>query len=164
MCVCIRCLQSRPTRCDPMDCSPYGKAETWRIIKSQPYRKLRGECSRQRERQMSRAWETGKGMVYGTDRSRQGWPHKARAPWLTTEAASPVSGPTQFLHCRFSSSVQFGRSVVSNSSWPMNCSMPGFPVHHQLPEFTQTHVHWIGDAIQPSHPLSSPSPPALNLS
>ena len=47
---------------------------------------------------------------------------------------------------------------------PMNCSMPGLPVHHQLPEFTQTHVHWVCDAIQPSHPLSSPSPPALNLS
>ena len=42
----------------------------------------------------------------------------------------------------------------------MNRSMPGLPVHHQLPEFTQTHVHWVGDAIQPSHPLSSPSPPA----
>ena len=47
---------------------------------------------------------------------------------------------------------------------PMNCSTPGLPVHHQLPEFTQTHVHWAGDAIQPAHPLSSPSPPALNLS
>ena len=46
----------------------------------------------------------------------------------------------------------------------MDCSMPGLPVHHQLPEFTQTHVHWVGDAIQPSHPLSSPSPPAFNLS
>ena len=45
----------------------------------------------------------------------------------------------------------------------MNCSMPGLPVHHQLPEFTQTQVHWVGDAIQQSHPLSSPSP-ALNLS
>ena len=43
----------------------------------------------------------------------------------------------------------------------MNCSMPGLPVHHQLLEFTQTHVHRVGDAIQPSHPLSSPSPPAL---
>ena len=42
----------------------------------------------------------------------------------------------------------------------MNHSTPGLPVHHQLPEFTQTHVHWVGDAIQPSHPLSSPSPPA----
>ena len=46
----------------------------------------------------------------------------------------------------------------------MDCSTPSFPVHHQLLEFTQTHVHWVGDAIQPSHPLSSPSPPALNLS
>ena len=47
---------------------------------------------------------------------------------------------------------------------PMDHSTPGLPVHHKLPEFTQTHVHWLGDAIQPSHPLSSPSPPALNLS
>ena len=47
---------------------------------------------------------------------------------------------------------------------PMNCSTPGLPVHHQLPEFTQTHAHWVGDAIQPSHPLSSPSPPAPNPS
>ena len=47
---------------------------------------------------------------------------------------------------------------------PMNRRTPGLPVHHQLSEFIQTHVHWVGDAIQPSHPLSSPSPPALNLS
>ena len=47
---------------------------------------------------------------------------------------------------------------------PMNCSTPGLPVHHQLPEFTQTHVHRVGDAIQPSHSLSSPSPPAPNPS
>ena len=46
---------------------------------------------------------------------------------------------------------------------PKNRSMPGLPVHHQLPEFTQTHVHLVGDAIQPSHPLSTPSPPAFNL-
>ena len=46
----------------------------------------------------------------------------------------------------------------------MDCSTPDFPVHHQLPEHAQTHVHWVGDAIQPSHPLSSPSPPAFNLS
>ena len=46
----------------------------------------------------------------------------------------------------------------------MNCSMPGLPVHHQLPKFTQTHVHRVGDAIQPSHPLSSPFPPAPNPS
>ena len=47
---------------------------------------------------------------------------------------------------------------------PMNHNTPGLPVHHQLPESTQTHFHWVGDAIQPSHPLSSPSPPALSLS
>ena len=46
----------------------------------------------------------------------------------------------------------------------MNCSTPGLPVHHQLPESTQTHVHRVGDAIQPFHPLSSPSPPAFTLS
>ena len=46
---------------------------------------------------------------------------------------------------------------------PMDCSMPSFPVHHQLPELTQTHVHRVGDAIQPPHPLLSPSPPAFNL-
>ena len=47
---------------------------------------------------------------------------------------------------------------------PMDCSTPGFPVHHQLPELAQTNVHWVGDAIQPSHPLLSPLPPAFNLS
>ena len=46
----------------------------------------------------------------------------------------------------------------------MDCNMPGFPVHHQLPELAQTHVYWVSGAIQPSHPLLSPSPPAFNLS
>ena len=63
------------------------------------------------------------------------------------------------------SSVQF--SLVTHLCLtlcdPMNCSRSGLPVHHQLPEFTQTHAHWISDAIQPSHPLSSPSPPTFNL-
>ena len=59
-------------------------------------------------------------------------------------------------------SVQFSPSVMSDCD-PMNCSLPGLPVHHKLPEFTQTHVHWVSDDIQPSHPLSSPSP-TFNLS
>ena len=46
---------------------------------------------------------------------------------------------------------------------PMDCSTPSLPVHHQLPEFPQIHVHWVGDAIQPSHPLSPPFPPAFNI-
>ena len=61
---------------------------------------------------------------------------------------------------QFSSVVQLCPSLCD----PMNCSMPGLPSHHQLPEFTQTHVHRVGDAVQSSHPLSSPSPPAPNPS
>ena len=52
---------------------------------------------------------------------------------------------------------------MSDSSWPHDCSTPGFPVLHYLPEFAETHVHWVSDAIQSSHPLPPPSPPALNL-
>ena len=62
-------------------------------------------------------------------------------------------------------SVKFSSVAQSCSTLcdPMDCSMPGLPVHHQLPEFTQTHVHWADDVIQPPHPLSSPSPLAFNL-
>ena len=66
----------------------------------------------------------------------------------------PGAGP------QFSSTIQSCLTLCN----PINYSTPGLPVHHQLPESTQTYVHWVGDAIQPSHPLSSPSPPALNLS
>ena len=66
----------------------------------------------------------------------------------------------QDISVQFSSVAQSCRTI----SDPMNHSTPGLPVHHQLPEFTQTHVHRSGDAIQPSHPLSSPSPPAPNPS
>ena len=59
---------------------------------------------------------------------------------------------------------QFSHSVTSDSLWPHGCSLPGFPVHYQLPGLAQTHVHWFGDAIQPSYPLSSPSSSAYNLS
>ena len=69
--------------------------------------------------------------------------------------------PTSYLACAWFGSVAQSCPTLCN---PMNGSMPDFHIHHQLPESTQTHVHWVGDAIQPSHPLSSPSPPALNLS
>ena len=64
------------------------------------------------------------------------------------------------VYLQFSSVTQLCPTLCN----PTNCSTPGLPVHYQLPEFTQTHVHWFGDAIQPSHPLSCPSPPAFNLS
>ena len=63
-------------------------------------------------------------------------------------------------HSQFSSVAQPCLTLCD----PMDCSTPDFPVHHQLPELTQTHVHCIGNAIEPSHPLLSPSPPAFNLS
>ena len=65
-----------------------------------------------------------------------------------------------FISVQFSSVTQLCPTLCN----PMNCSTPGLPVHHHLPEFTQTHVHRVRDAIQPSHPLSSPSPPAPNPS
>ena len=72
----------------------------------------------------------------------------------------PFGKGYQYYSFQFSSVIQSCPTLCN----PMNRRMPGLPVHHQLPESTQTHVHWVGDAIQPSHPLSSPSPPALNLS
>ena len=63
----------------------------------------------------------------------------------------------QYKSVHFSSVAQLFLTLCNR----MDCSTPGLPVHHQLPEFTQTHVHWVSDAIQPSHPLLSPSPPTL---
>ena len=59
---------------------------------------------------------------------------------------------------------QFSHSVMSDSLWPIDYDMPYFPVCHQLMDLALTHVHWLGDAIQPSHPLLSPFPPTFNLS
>ena len=78
----------------------------------------------------------------------------------------PLAPPGKTCQRIKSFSVQFGSvsQLCQILCDPMNCSTPGLPVHHQLPEFTQTHIHQVGDAIQPSHPLSSPSPPAPNPS
>ena len=69
------------------------------------------------------------------------------------------------LNCRKNGILWFSsvHSVESNPCGPMDCSTSGFPVHHQPPEFAQTHVHQVSDAIQSSHPLSCSSPPAINL-
>ena len=84
---------------------------------------------------------------------------------------SPVKLTHKINHHRLLRLGKVGQSSVQFSSVaqscpilcnPMDCSTPGLPVHNQRPEFTQTHVHWVGDLIQPSHPLSSPSPPTFN--
>ena len=102
-------------------------------------------------------------------------PKMDRSQWMETSDQTWSTGggngkPLQYTSCenpancikiptRFNSVAQSCSTLCD----PMKRSTPGLPVHHQLPESTQTHVHWVGDAIQPSHPLSSPSPPALNL-
>ena len=78
--------------------------------------------------------------------------------WKKLTKRPQKSGPNHTVH--FSSVVHSCQTL----SDPMDCSTPGFHVHHWLQEPTQTHIHRVGDAIQPFHPLSSPSPPALNLS
>ena len=79
---------------------------------------------------------------------------------VTTERLGTHTNSALLEHSEFSSVAQSCLTLCN----PMDCSMPGLPVHHQLPELTQTHVHGVGDAIQPSHPLLSPSPPTFNLS
>ena len=81
--------------------------------------------------------------------------------YLTLSSLHSINFSSLFLGSVQFSSVTQSFPTLCN---PMNCSTPGLPVHHQLLEFTQTHVHWVSDAIQPSHSLSSPSPPALNPS
>ena len=85
---------------------------------------------------------------------------REKLKYYSEEISTPPSHPLNHMY-----SVQFSSAARSCLTLgdSMDCSMPGFPVHHQIPELAQTHVHQVCDAIQPSHPLSSPSPPALNL-
>ena len=89
-------------------------------------------------------------------------PGLGRSPGEEKGYSLQYSGLENSMDCivQFSSVAQSCPTLCG----PMNCSTPGLPVHHQLPEFTQNHVHRVSDAIQPSHPLSSPSPPAPNPS
>ena len=88
------------------------------------------------------------------------WRRLLRGPWTARILNLKEINPEySFSSVQFSSVTRLCLILCN----PMNCSTPGLPVPHQLPEFTQTHVHWVGDAIQPSHPLSSPSPLTFNL-
>ena len=108
-------------------------------------------------------------VVYGVSQSR------TRLKWLSSSSRVYLKEARR-VHLK--NSYQKKKTVVFCGDWhccfclvtqscptlcdPMDCSMPDFPVLHRLPEFAPTHVHWIDDAIQPSHPLLLPSPPALN--
>ena len=85
---------------------------------------------------------------------------RGRSPFTIDVNSTRISSSHHCVHYIVSSVTQLCPTLCDL----MDCSMPGLPVHHQLPEFTQTHVHWVSDAIQPSDPLSSLSLPAFNLS
>ena len=91
------------------------------------------------------------------------WEHRQEAPNLREKREGLLDELLSQLNLKkqeFSSDTQ----LCPTHCDPMDCSTPGFPVHHQLPQLAQTHIHRVRDAIQPSHPLSSPSLPAFNLS
>ena len=94
---------------------------------------------------------------------RKGWILEAQGPRAASSNVSYLSARLSYELNYISSFCSVTQSCPTLCD-PMNRSTPGLPVHHQLPEFTQTHVYQVGDAIQPSHPLSSPSSPAPNLS
>ena len=88
------------------------------------------------------------------------WNLPIRLPKYWSFSISPPNGYSRLISFQSSSVTQSCPTLCD----PMDCSTPSLPVHHQLLEFTQIHVHWVSDAIQPSHPLLSPTPPAFNLS
>ena len=85
-------------------------------------------------------------------------------PLLIKAAGSLYQGPPQWVPFNFCQSLSSATQLCPTLCDAMDCSTPSLPVHHQLPEFAQTHVHQVGDAFWPSHPLLSPSPPAFHLS
>ena len=137
---CALVTQSCPALCDPMDCSLPGSS----VHGDSPDKNTGLGCH---------------GLLQGilpTHGSNPGLLHCRQILYQLSNKGIPKN----VLSVQFSSVAQ---SCLTLSN-PMNRSMPGLPVHHQPPEFTQILVHRVGDAIQPSHPLSSPSPPALNSS
>ena len=101
----------------------------------------------------------------GSQRVGHNWVTNFLSSWFHRYVARPWEyGGEQFRHLPSLLVLQFSSVAQLCLCNPMDCCTPCLPVHHQLPEFTQTHVHWVRDTIQPSHPLLSPSPPAFNLS
>ena len=138
--------QSCPTLCDPIDYSPPGSSAHGflqaRILELVAIPFSRGSSQPRDQIQVSCIAA------------------RCFTIWATREARLGIHHLIKSLTVQFSSVAQSCPTLCN----PIDCSMPGLPVHHHFLEFTQTLVHWVGDAIQPSHPLSSPSPPAFNLS
>ena len=136
-----------PTLCDPMNCSTPGL----------PVHHQLPELTRTHVHRVSDAIQPSHPLSPPSPPALNPSQHQSLFQGVNSshEVAKVLEWSVQF------SSVAQSCLTLCN---PINRSTPGLPVHHQLPEFTQTHVHRVSDAIQPSHPLSSPSPPALNPS
>ena len=142
-------LQSRPTFCEPMDRSLPGSS-VHGILQARILERVAMTSSRWS------SWSKDRALVSGIA-------YTGRQVLLPLEPpGKPILRYIPFVLnlFQFSSVTQSCPTLCH----PMNCSTPGLPAHHQLPEFTQTHIHRVRDAIQPSHPLSSPSPPTFSLS
>jgi len=172
--VTLSCL----TLCGPVDCSPPGSSVhgilqarilEWVVISSPGDIPKPGiePCLHCRQmlyplsHQGSPTGEEGRAI---TNTSRKNKAAGPKQKWCSAVDVSHGEGKKQYwigtCNIQFSSVTQSCLTLCN----PMDCSTPGFPVHHQLPEHTQTHVHHIDDAIQPAHPLLSPFPPTFNLS
>ena len=149
----VKVTQSCPTLCDPMNYTFHGILQA-RILEWVAF-PFSEDLPDPRIRLGSPALQADS---FPTEPS--GKPHVYVCQFLIIQWG--VCTHTHTLTYTYISSVQL-LSCVRLFWDTIDCSTPGFPVHHQLPELTQTHVHWVSDAIQPSHPLSSPSP-AFNLS
>ena len=181
--MCSKSLQLCPTLCDPMDYSPPGSSvhgdSQARILEWVAMPSSRGSPwpKDQIHISMSPAWAGGFFTTSCHLRSRRSYScclvtKSCPTLWGRMDSSLPGSsvcrpGFKSQLH-HFLSPLSSSSSVHSLSLLTlcdlMDCSTPGLPVHHHFPELAQAHVHWVGDANQPSHPLSSPSPPAFNLS
>ena len=137
------CKELHLTLCNPMDCSPPGSTDH-RIIQARILEWVAMFFSR--------------GFSWPRDQTLVSCVSCIAGGFFTNE---PPGKPTNQIRSDQIRSVAQSCPTLCD---PMNRSTPGLPVHHQLPEFTQTHIHRVSDAIQPSHPLSSPSPPAPNTS
>ena len=162
LCVCI-CAQLCPTLCDSPDCSPPGSSvlgiSQARILEWVAVSFSRG-LSRPRDQTHVACIVGGFFTVWAT---REAILHIYE--WLTIYIITCIWLIT-YNYISYVFMIQFSSVAQSCPTLcdPMNRSMPGLPIHHHLPEFTQTHVHRVGDAIHPSHPLLSPFPPAPNPS
>ena len=160
VCMCLQSLQSRLILCDPMDCSLPG-SPVHGFLQAKILEWVAVPSSRGSSHPGIEPMSPGSPALQPNSlllSHGESPTHSSGNPY--GDSASGCVYVFQFILVQFSSVAQSCPTLCN----PMNRSTPGLPVHHHLPEFTQTHTHQVSDVIQPSHPLLSPSPPAPNPS